>query len=327
MTPVQVTQAKPQEYQQIQRFLEDAYGHSRNFFPLLYPQVWREENTDYAHTLLVREDNQIVSLVRIFPMKLVLAEVLLPVAGIGGVSTLPRARGRGYMSSLMNEAIKVMDRENFPLSVLWGDRHRYRHFGYENGGQLLEVQIGPRGLQQTAGPQLPVHRYQGEPYLLERMFKLYQKNPFRKERSLKEMQHLLERTGLNTYYVEDGQELTYACFAGERGGQDVVEYGGKPLPLLTIFQHHHARFGYSSFVLRYPGPEFVPREILEAASSWWFKAAGMLKVVNLRKMLEAYRPALEKVFPRDSRLVLKRETEPAVALGWQAGKLVISSAP
>ena len=100
--------AEPKDYGEIQRFLEDAYGHSYNFFPNTYPAVWRKETTDYHHIYLIREEKMIVSLVRLFPLDLTLGPISIKVAGIGGVATSPSVRGKGYMNQLMEHAIAKM---------------------------------------------------------------------------------------------------------------------------------------------------------------------------------------------------------------------------
>ncbi|MCM8769900.1 MAG: GNAT family N-acetyltransferase [Candidatus Omnitrophica bacterium] len=315
--------ANRQEYEKIQRFLEDAYGHSRNYFPNFYPQVWREDTTDYQHTLVAREGNRIISLVRIFPMKLVQEGIPLMVAGIGGVSTSPEYRGQGHMSSLMSQALQVMEKEGFPLSVLWGDRHRYSHFGYENGGCLIEIQITARGLSKIESPSLQVCRYQGQPRVLDQMLALNQQNPFHKQRTREEMARMLERIGLNSYYVENGHELAYACFSGERGGDDLVEFGGPTHLVFSILKQHQQRFGLQGFTLRYPMTKYVPPEVLEAASSWWFRAVGMLKVISLKSLLQTYQGFLQSALPENFCLTLKREQEPPVKFGWQKGEFIV----
>ncbi len=322
---IAISRAETNDYQAIQRFLEDAYGHSWNFFPLFYPSVWRKETTDFRHILLVREKGQILSLVRIFPLKLILGKVTLPVAGIGGVATSPRDRGRGYMTALMNQAVQIMHQEGFPLSILWGDRHRYCHFGYENAGTVLEVQIGARGLQKISTPELPVHRYLGEKKVLARIYSLYQENPFRKERTLEEMSRLQERSGLLTYYVEQEKQLAYISFSGERTANAVFEFGGRAHLLVTILKYYQARFGVPTFVLSYPGVESVPEEILQVASCWWFKTAGMLRIVDLKKLLQCYRLYLEDVFPEKGEIIFKRGGQQALKLSREKGKLSIKN--
>ncbi|HOL22129.1 MAG TPA: GNAT family N-acetyltransferase, partial [bacterium] len=83
---MRIVRARPSEYDRIQRFLEDVYGHGFNYFPSAYPSVWERENTDFRNIFVIREDKKIVSLVRIFPLNTVQGGVDVDLAGIGAVS-------------------------------------------------------------------------------------------------------------------------------------------------------------------------------------------------------------------------------------------------
>ncbi|MCM8761692.1 MAG: GNAT family N-acetyltransferase, partial [Candidatus Omnitrophica bacterium] len=143
---MKIGRAFPSEYEDIQRILEDVYGHGFNYFPSAYPSVWKKVNTDFENIFVIREKDKIVSLVRIFPLKTVQCCVDINLAGIGAVSTLYPYRGKGYMNLLLQHTFKEMEEQNFPLSVLGGDRHRYNTFGYENAGKVIELIISTRGL-------------------------------------------------------------------------------------------------------------------------------------------------------------------------------------
>jgi len=102
---VRIVRPKPSEYEGLQRFLEDVYGHSFNFFPSAYPSVWKKENTDFKNIFVIKEKNKIVSLVRIFPLRTIQNGVEMNLAGIGAVSTLYSHRGKGYMGAFTQSDI------------------------------------------------------------------------------------------------------------------------------------------------------------------------------------------------------------------------------
>ena len=116
---------KKKEYQKTMRFLENAYGHSYNHFAYAYPSLMREENFSPENISVITEDNKIVSLIRLFPLDLIVGENKIKTGGIGSVATDPEVRGKGYMVKLLNYNIKRMKEEGYALSVLGGDRYRY----------------------------------------------------------------------------------------------------------------------------------------------------------------------------------------------------------
>ncbi|MCX7599132.1 MAG: GNAT family N-acetyltransferase, partial [Armatimonadetes bacterium] len=137
---------QPEEREEFLRFLERCYGHGRGFFERAYPDRCCA-GEDASRTLLVIEKNgQIVSHVGIFEMDVVVGPARFKCGGIGGVATLPEERGHGYMSRLMQEAVRRMREGGWPLSVLWGDRQRYSSFGYESAGLLYVLRVTRRGL-------------------------------------------------------------------------------------------------------------------------------------------------------------------------------------
>lgn len=119
---------KKKEFDKLMRSLERVYGHPKGFFPLHYPTVWGRETADLENRFIIKEGGKIVSHVGLFPLKVKVGKEIAKVGGIGGVATLPEWRGKGLMTKLLNHTIKKMEKENYPFSVLWGDRQRYGNF-------------------------------------------------------------------------------------------------------------------------------------------------------------------------------------------------------
>jgi hypothetical protein len=74
------------------------------------------------------------------------------IALIGGVATQKSARGKGYSTTLMNEALKRIDEASCTWSLLWGSEHEfYRKFGFEPSGiqsraLIADLSLTPGGL-------------------------------------------------------------------------------------------------------------------------------------------------------------------------------------
>jgi predicted N-acetyltransferase YhbS len=286
----EIRKARPDEYEAILRMLGEAYGVSPDFFPIRFPSWWGEY-TDFSRILVLEGGGRIESLVRIFPLNLVLGEATLSVGGIGAVSTLPAARGQGHMHHLMYRAIEEM-KEEFSLSILWGDRQRYRLFGYEHGGSSWKVRIEGRGLVRMGVKPLPPQRYYGEPGLLRRIQECRRRHPFGRRRAEHEDRLLYEKFGILTWTAGDEDHFGYLVLSKEGSGTAVAEFGGHPLTVLGLVAYLFATSRSSSLIFPFPMREFVSPEYWQAASSWSVEAAASMKILHLSTAIELFRPWL-----------------------------------
>lgn len=321
---MEITSPAQEEYAAIQRFLEESYGHSLNYFSTHYPQVWRPENTSWNDILLVKEQSKIVSLVRIFPLKLYLKNVIVTVGGIGAVSTAYSHRGKGYMTRLMQSALTEIEKRGYPFSILWGDRYRYNNFGYEIAGQVLELSVNNRGIERQKVKDIEVKRFLGQEKILAEMFACYDRHPFRKERTLEEFRLLHHRPSLETYYTSQSENFSYLTLGGEGRSNQVLEFGGEATLILGILKHLSVRFGISEFLFRFPDFFQVPSEILSIAANWHIIPAGMIKIIDLKAIFCAYQKLLEENFPEGEEITFQIENKPAVLLKKNKGRFSLA---
>lgn len=288
--------ARPDEYQAIMRLLAEAYGCARDAFPRHNPMVWREDTIDYAHILLIAEKDRIVSLVRVFPMELVLGPARVRVGGIGGVATAPAWRGKGCMEQLMRRALEVMRAEAFPISILWGDRHRYQLFGYEEAGQKVSFNLRPRGLDKVGILPLPGEVYSGQADVRALMAAAYDRQPFRKVRSPRDVESVYQREGLRVYFHRKGDTFGYLVLSGDQGPA-VVEFGGGIESVLGLARQVMEQNKLPGLTLVAPEGIPVPPLLLRAASGWNLAHACMAAILDLPRTLEAFRPQCEALPP------------------------------
>jgi predicted N-acetyltransferase YhbS len=145
MTPV-IRHVRLDEFESFIRYLEQAFGHSKAFFQRAYPHLYRPTETALAWAYVIEEDGEIVSHVGLYPIETVTAGVRMTVGGIGAVSTAPAARGKGYMTQLLDHIIVEMRRIGYPISWLGGDRQRYGTFGWEMASPVYNLHFSGRSL-------------------------------------------------------------------------------------------------------------------------------------------------------------------------------------
>ncbi len=290
MQGVQIGTPEQSEYDAFQRFLERAYGHSRGFFLRHYPHLNRREQTALESSVIARLDGEIVSHVGAFPLNVVAGGTHIQMGGIGGVATLPKARGRGLMSRLIEEAHALMRRRGDLLAVLWGDRQRYRSFGYETCGLKWSLALTPRSLGREGVEPCSVEEVDpSDPAVTGRVESLHRGLAFRVERPY--LRLLLQKEGVRVFLGEDG----YVVVRGE--GRDlrvleVVGLAGREAALISGVIHK--TFANSATLDVIPHEPERAESLLAAAARWSLSPQGMFRILDWPRLALALQPSLQE---------------------------------
>ncbi|MFP3904651.1 MAG: GNAT family N-acetyltransferase, partial [Armatimonadota bacterium] len=94
--------------------------------------AYRHDSTVRLHQVKVAvEDGRIVSAVRVANRPVRIGEIRVEIGGIGGVSTHPDYRGRGYCTALLEAQIEYMQQQEYDISMLFtGIVGFYRRLGW-----------------------------------------------------------------------------------------------------------------------------------------------------------------------------------------------------
>lgn len=100
------------------------------FIRLWFDRVYKDEQT-----LIINENGRIISSLQIIPYEMNYFGERISVAYVCGVSTLPEARGKGWMTQLMQKALKFMNDRGFAITALIPSSETlftyYQRFGYQ----------------------------------------------------------------------------------------------------------------------------------------------------------------------------------------------------
>jgi len=275
--------ARADEYDIIQRFLEDAYKAQVDFFPRHYPAVWRPETTDFQRIFMITEGNRIASLVRVFPLELKQNERRIRCDGIGAIATAPWARRKGHMCTLLNHAIDSMKTEGVPLSILWGHRHRYRAFGYEKAGKVAHLPVTKTDLAKSGIPAISARTYQGGTDVLDQIRTAYERQHYCRVRRPHEYPLIYQAQELQVFWSGQGETFGYLVIRERR--PDVAEFGGQAETVLGMVGALLDTLAINELIFRFPANLPIPAPYHAAASGWSLYPAGMIKVLDLPKTL------------------------------------------
>ncbi|MBU1736009.1 MAG: GNAT family N-acetyltransferase [Verrucomicrobia bacterium] len=275
--------ARADEYDAIQRFLEDAYKAQTDYFPRHNPAVWRPETTNFQRIFMITEGNRIASLVRVFPLELKQHERRIRCDGIGAVATAPWARGKGHMCTLLNHAIDHMKTADVPLSILWGNRHRYRTFGYETAGKVAQLPVTKAGLAKSGIPAISARTYQGETDVLDQIRIAYERQHYCRVRRPHEYPLIYQAQELQVFWSSQGEFFGYLVIRGH--SSSVAEFGGQAETVLGMVGALLDTLAINELFFRFPANLPIPAPYHAAASGWSLWPAGMIKVLDLPKTL------------------------------------------
>jgi len=87
---------------------------------------------------VIKDDGRMISTLNLIPVTWSLGGVLLKVAEMGHVGTLPEYRGKGLIRRLIGEFHVDVEDQGYDLAAIEGVPYFYRQFGYEYAVPLLE---------------------------------------------------------------------------------------------------------------------------------------------------------------------------------------------
>lgn len=147
--PEEIIQLGLDDFEEMIGLLNLAFSqaHGPHDFETLLPNLYRPTEEHMRCHWAIRRDGRICSVVGAYPMNWRVGKADLRMVGIGGVSTHPHNRGRGYMSRLMRHVEDRLKEDGVHLSYLSGQRQRYQAFGYERCGVMTQYSFTSRNFR------------------------------------------------------------------------------------------------------------------------------------------------------------------------------------
>ena len=198
-----------------------SFSHGPHDFPALLPKIYRPTEELMRCNYAIRRDGRLAAAVGVFPLTWHVGGAALRVACIGGVSTHPRYRGRGLMSTLMRHCVEEIRAAGYPLSWLSGRRPRYRHFGYEQSGTDVRFTLERDDLRAAGvdGTGIEFRRLTEDDPLLAAAHRLHAGQSMRGERPAAEFVTICSSWNNRPYAAVAGGGLTGYLIAGGDGSQ------------------------------------------------------------------------------------------------------------
>jgi hypothetical protein len=270
-------------------FRERNPGHPR--FEDLCPDTVQPETM--GQWRLAIAEGQIAAGIQLVPRAFVVAgNVRLPGMGLANVFCYPPFRKRGLMGKLLEGCTADMTAEGLGICLLGGDRTRYGNYGWEYAGaeRALTLAAGVTRFEQAQPVSgVSLRTWNGDPGDLLRILEAYSRLPYRTERTAVECGRVLRRPG-QVVWICDQPDTGFGYLSVRSGA--IVEYGGARAAVERLVCFLLQSSSWSVALPPVDAETDLEKLLLHHAQSYHVRPAGMIRVISLRTVLEAYRPVL-----------------------------------
>ena len=286
--------ARVAEYGRMMRFIDGVFFGGKPTFRRAWCHIYQPPAAACRAGHLAVDGAEIVGHVGVYPMHLALGGARLRAGGIGAVATDPARRGQGIMSRLLEHVSGVMARERLDISILWGDRQRYGHYGWEVCGMCLEWWLTARhGLADVKA--VPVRRYRAARDL-RRVARLWNADPCGTRQPAAALRRVLGRPGWRTYVTAAGPfAFATAWVSGDQRTVRVDKACGPDDAVLGLLKALAALPGEPPArvsVVCPAGDHPLARLAARAANGWARHSEGLVKIVDLERTVTKLLPVL-----------------------------------
>lgn len=119
----------PETQHQIPKMWKVCFGDSQPYFDIYFREKYKNENT-----LAYFEDDKAVASLQLLDYNFTYCGTEIPIAYISGACTLPEARKKGYMATLLKRTFHELVKREIPLSILVPEEEWllqfYNKYGY-----------------------------------------------------------------------------------------------------------------------------------------------------------------------------------------------------
>ena len=220
-------------------------GSPQNFEKML-PKMWGRDDAHMGKHLGVFDGGALVACIGVYPLETVVNGEKLLFSTMGNIATHWDHTGKGYMSLLIDAAMKELETIGADASRLGGNRHRYNRYGFESCGQLLHLTFAPNTLGKyfTDAPEITFERIAKEDReALDFCANLYNRNAIAVTRN-GEDSYAVMTAWENVPYLclIDGQTIGYLC-ADAAGGEIAEIFAIEEKYVAYMLRRWQARLG------------------------------------------------------------------------------------
>jgi ribosomal protein S18 acetylase RimI-like enzyme len=253
-----------------------------------WPHCFIRSEAHLRQFLLIKDRGRIVSMLAYIPQTLKVGGRRLAIASVTSVATKPTHRGRGFMTALLHECDRCMQKEGFAFAVLGGDRLWYNRFGWENGGSEWRFEVAPRRVAEGEKQPYSVRRYTDDD--VDDVIGLHSQEQVGLERPKALYPVLLGRAGCEAWVAQSGETVVayLVCYQTPSNTRFAHEYGGITSGIDAIVGYLVHELDTVQFEVNSPRYHSCNSYWAQVSRKWSATQARMIKIVDLEQTLVGF---------------------------------------
>lgn len=276
-----------------------------------YPSIFK--SCPGGESLCVIEQDRVVSHVAFIDREFQHPMVRMKLGLLGLVATHPDLRKRGFASQLVQQACLELKKKGCLIAVLWSDQEKfYLPLGFHRAGREQDLRFSTSMMRGDFGEVRPMD-FDKDSHLI---WRLYQKQNYRLDRSLEEQKKLLKTPQSKVFVTEkDGKLSSYIVVNKGADFTDYIhEWAGEPSELQRNISFCQKQY-FPSQPLTLIAPSDADISLLkQVAEEKWEGALGLIKILDKNLLLSTYMNFLkinkiEHVWSKDKGTILFSDSE------------------
>ena len=299
--------ATPEEYNEIGEIVHLAFqhGNSTGLERCIVEVTTTEDPNFHEGDLRVTEaEGKIVSMMLIIRRPMRIGTAVVKGAMVAPVATHPKYQRKGYCSAVMRDAVNYMKRQNFDMTLLWGEPWLYPKYGYSPAMPYPRLIIKPERCKPVETEPYTLEPF--DEHCLKDVTEIYHKNTATRTCAEIRSPELFEwkprspHVDFQTIVGRKGEVIGYSVFTLQNPSEHIPEIGVlNDLACGAVFNHilqlakerNIEEFScvvppdhpFSSFAYWKNGEQRITRS-----------GAGMIRVLNLVSLFKKMEKEFEK---------------------------------
>lgn len=290
-TDIHIEKTLPSSSQKIISFLD---AELRQDYPFSMQKEFPALFTDFpgGESLIVTQGEEIIAHLGYVVREFQCADYRMKIGMIGSVVTNKAYRGQGIASRLLKKAFEDLRLKGCVVSILWSENAKfYFPLGFYRAGRERDLKFSVDSV-----PDVVVPSRKASVQDANQIWRLYQRNPYKIDRSLEEQKHLLQIP--NCQVLVTGENAVTSYIAINKGADFenyIHEWGGNPQDVLQSITYAQREL-YPDKELTLIAPMRVDlNPIKQFAKERWNGAVGLFKVLDRTMLLSLYENYLRKL--------------------------------
>lgn len=235
----------------------------------------------------IEKDGRIASHVAILTREFLHHDFRLRTGLVGSVVTSSVFRGMGMASQLLKTAITDLKRRRCSLAILWSEHPEfYLPLGFQRAGREMDFRFSPQ--------EMPDFPEKARPFDfgkdIEAIWRLYQRQELKVDRSLEEMKRLCKIPEVRIFVTEkNGAVSSYIAI---NKGADFTNYihewaGDMEAIIRNIASTQRTAFAQNPLVLIAPA-HLELKALKQLAKEKWEGVVGLIKILDRHEILRSF---------------------------------------